>query len=183
MPWPYDRTGRQDGDRHGATPVRRQRTGRLGDDNRITPLSAAFTTVGPSRLMLLSPTLLGLYVTWRLFLTPYVPFGQDRFRVNNLFTRYLVPYHSITALEGRTALILVVSGYGRLPVAALDAAPLTGKAKRDAVAEELLRRRDAAVPRAGHGFEKRSALGLPEWLGPVASLACFLLGGFAPALG
>ncbi|MEU0040074.1 hypothetical protein [Streptomyces sp. NPDC006333] len=135
------------------------------------------------RLMLLSPTLLGLYVTWRLFLNPYVSFGQDRFRVNNLFTHYLVPYHSITALEGRTALTLVVSGYGRLPVAALDAAPLTGKAKRDAVAQELLRRRDAAVPRAGHGFEKRSTLGLPEWLGPVASLACFLLGGFASVLG
>ncbi|MFF7237689.1 hypothetical protein [Streptomyces collinus] len=91
-------------------------------------------------------------------------------------------------------------------MAALDAAPLTGKAKRDAVAQELLRRRAAAVPRAGHGFEKhavaqellrrraaavpraghgfekRSTLGLPEWLGPVTSLAFFLVGGFASVL-
>lgn len=136
-----------------------------------------------TRLMLLSPTFMGLYVTWRLMLNPYVSFGQDRFRVNNLFTYYLVPYHSITALEGRTALTLVVSGYGRLPVAALDAAPLTGKAKRDAVAQELLRRRDAATPRAGHGFEKHSTIGLPEWLGPVTSLALLLVGGLASSFG
>ncbi|MFE5144371.1 hypothetical protein ACFRDV_43345 [Streptomyces fagopyri] len=136
-----------------------------------------------TRLMLLSPTLLGLYVTWRLFLNPYVSFGQDRFRVNNLFTYYLVPYHSITALEGRTALTLVVSGYGRLPVAALDAAPLTGKAKRDAVARELMRRRAATTPRAGHGFEKRSTIGLPEWLGPVPALALLLMGSLASSFG
>ncbi|MGQ4418591.1 hypothetical protein ACN6LA_005385 [Streptomyces sp. SAS_269] len=135
------------------------------------------------RLILLAPTLFGMYMVWRLFLNPYISFGQDRLRVNNIFTHYLVPYHLITALEGRTALTLVVSGYGRLPVAALNAAPLTGKAKRDTVAQELLRRRDAAVPRAGHGFEKRSTLGLPEWLGPVTSLACFLVGGLASALG
>ncbi|MFD0063243.1 hypothetical protein [Streptomyces sp. NPDC056690] len=135
-----------------------------------------------TRLIPLAPTLFVQYVIWRLFLNPYVSFGQDRFRVNNLFTHYLVPYHSITALEGRTALTLVVSGYGRLPVAALDAA-LTGKAKRDAVAQELLRRRDAAMPRAGHGFEKRSTIGLPEWLGPVTSLALLLVGNFASSFG
>ncbi|MGW0412903.1 hypothetical protein ACWDZX_16625 [Streptomyces collinus] len=135
-----------------------------------------------TRLIPLAPMLIGMYMVWRLFLNPYVSFGQDRLRVNNVFTHYLVPYHLITALEGRTALTLVVSGHGRLPVAALDAAPLTGKAKRDTVAQELLRRRAAAVPRAGHGFEKRSTLGLPEWLGPVTSLAFFLVGGFASVL-
>ncbi|MFC9614502.1 hypothetical protein [Streptomyces sp. NPDC056938] len=136
-----------------------------------------------TRLIPLAPTLFAQYMIWRLFLNPYVSFGQDRFRVNNLFTHYLVPYRSITALEGRTALTLVVSGYGRLPVAALDAAPLTGKAKRDAVAQELMRRRDAAVPRAGHGFEKRSTIGLPEWLGPITSLALLLVGSFASSFG
>ncbi|MEV6840825.1 hypothetical protein AB0N17_41200 [Streptomyces sp. NPDC051133] len=140
---------------------------------------AAVTGSWLSRLIPLAPMLIGMYVVWRLFLNPYVSFGQDRLRVNNTFTHYLIPYHLVTALEGRTALTLVVSGYGRLPVAALDAAPLTGKAKRDAVAQELLRRRAGAVPRAGHGFEKRSTLGLPEWLGPVTSLTCFLVGGFA----
>ncbi|MET7630681.1 MULTISPECIES: hypothetical protein [unclassified Streptomyces] len=123
---------------------------------------AAVTGSWLTRLIPLAPTLFAQYMIWRLFLNPYVSFGQDRFRVNNLFTHYLVPYHSIMALEGRTALTLVVSGYGRLPVAALDAAPLTGKAKRDAVAQELLRRRDAAVPRAGHGFESGSDLSLPS---------------------
>ncbi|WP_317443869.1 hypothetical protein [Streptomyces collinus] len=135
-----------------------------------------------TRLIPLAPMLIGMYMVWRLFLNPYVSFGQDRLRVNNVFTFHLVPYHLITALEGRTALTLVVSGYGRLPVAALDAAPLTGKAKRDTVAQELLRRRAAAVPRSGHGFEKRSTLGLPEWLGPVTSLSFFLVGGFASVL-
>lgn len=156
-------------------------TGQAGLVSAQVLLQEGTTVTGSwlMRLMLLAPTLLGLYVTWRLFLNPYVSFGQDRFRVNNLFTHYLVPYHSITALEGRTALILVVSGYGRLPVAALDAAPLTGKAKRDAIAQELLRRRAAATPRAGHGFEKRSTIGLPEWLGPVTSLTLFLVGSFA----
>ncbi|MFF7576156.1 hypothetical protein ACFZBE_14415 [Streptomyces sp. NPDC008061] len=144
---------------------------------------AAVTGSWLTRLIPLAPTLFAQYMIWRLFLNPYVSFGQDRFRVNNLFTHYLVPYHSITALEGRTALTLVVSGYGRLPVAALDAAPLTGKAKRDAVAQELLRRRDAAVPRAEHGFEKRSTIGLPEWLGPVTSLALLLVGSFASSFG
>ncbi|WP_189986168.1 hypothetical protein [Streptomyces capoamus] len=143
---------------------------------------AAVTGSWMTRLIPLAPMLLGMYMVWRLFLNPYVSFGQDRLRVNNIFTHYLVPYHLITALEGRSALTLVVSGYGRLPVAALDAAPLTGKAKRDAVAQELLRRRAAGAPRAGHGFEKRSTLGLPEWLGPIACLACFLVGGFASAL-
>ncbi|MFI9805774.1 hypothetical protein ACIHEJ_15650 [Streptomyces sp. NPDC052301] len=145
--------------------------------------NAAVTGSWLTRLIPLAPMLIGMYMVWRLFLSPYVSFGQDRLRVNNIFTYYLVPYHLITALEGRTALTLVVSGYGRLPVVALDAAPLTGKAKRDTVAQELLRRRDAAVPRAGHGFERRSTLGLPEWLGPVTSLACFLVGGLASVRG
>ncbi|MGC5003942.1 hypothetical protein [Streptomyces sp. DT203] len=122
---------------------------------------AAVTGSWLTRLIPLAPTLFAQYMIWRLFLNPYVSFGQDRFRVNNLFTHYLVPYHSITALEGRTALTLVVSGYGRLPVAALD----------------------AAVPRAGHGFEKRSTIGLPEWLGPVTSLALLLVGSFASSFG
>ncbi|MFE5400536.1 hypothetical protein ACFQ9Z_03875 [Streptomyces sp. NPDC056580] len=143
---------------------------------------AAMTGSWMTRLIPLATMPIGMYMVWRLFLNPYVSFGQARLRVNNVFTYYLVPYHLITALEGRTALTLVVSGYGRLPVAALDAAPLTGKAKRDTVAQELLRRRAAAVPRAGHGFEKRSTLGLPEWLGPVTSLAFFLVGGFASVL-
>lgn len=142
---------------------------------------AAMTGPWLTLLIPLAPTLFAQYMIWRLYLNPYVSFGQDRFRVNNVFTHYLVPYHLITTLEGRTALTLVVSGYGRLPVAALDAA-LT-KAKRDAVAQELLRRRDAAVPRAGHGFEKRSTFGLPEWLGPVTCLAFFLVGGFASVFG
>lgn len=143
---------------------------------------AAVTGSWMTRLIPLAPMLFSMYMVWRLFLNPYVSFGQDGLRVNNIFTHYLVPYHLITAVEGRSALTLVVLGYGRLPVAALDAAPLTGKAKRDTVAQELLRRRAAAVPRAGHGFEKRSTLGLPEWLGPVTSLALFLVGRIASVL-
>ncbi|MGW4302142.1 hypothetical protein ACWEHT_20590 [Streptomyces sp. NPDC004646] len=133
------------------------------------------------RLASLAPTPFVLYMIWRVHLSPYVSFGQDRLRVNNMYSQYLVPYHLITALEGRTALALVVSGYGRIPVNAISAAPLTGKAKRDAVAEELLRRRAATVPRAGHAFEKRSTLGLPEWLGPCLSLTLLAVAGVASA--
>jgi hypothetical protein len=136
-----------------------------------------------TRLLPLAPMPFCLYFVWRLFLNPYVSFGQHRLRVNNMFTHYLVPYQLITALGGRSALDLVVSGYGGLRVDAIGAAPLTGKAKRDTVAQELLRRRDAAVPLAGHGFEKRITIGLPECLGPGVSLACFLVGGFAAAFG
>ncbi|MGW7606962.1 hypothetical protein ACWGKW_06715 [Streptomyces sp. NPDC054766] len=135
-----------------------------------------------TRLAFLASAPFCLYMIWRLYLNPYVSFGQDRLRVNNMYARYLVPYHLITVLDGRTALTLDISGYGRLPVYAFDAA-LMGRARRDAVAEELLRRRDAAVPRAGHGFEKRSTLGLPEWLGPVLSLALFAVAGSLSAVG
>ncbi|MGW0883772.1 hypothetical protein [Streptomyces sp. NPDC002671] len=143
---------------------------------------AAGTGSWVTRLVALAPVPFVLYMIWRVYLNPYVAFGQDRLRVNNMYSQYLVPYHLITGLEGRTALTLVVSGYGRMPVSAFGAA-LTGRAQRDAVAEELLRRRDGAVPRAGHGFEKRSTFGLPEWLGPGLSLVLLLVGGLASAFG
>ena len=136
-----------------------------------------------TRLIVLSFTTFFMYFIWRFFLNPYVSFGQHGLRVNNIFTHYLIPYHLITELTGRSALNLVVSGYGLMRVDALGAAPLTGKAKRDKVAQELLRRRAAAVPKAGHGFEKRFTIGLPECLGPGISLACFLVVGFAAAFG
>ncbi|MEV7323607.1 hypothetical protein [Streptomyces sp. NPDC093970] len=143
------------------------------------PVTGSWTT----RLIPAAPVPFIVYVIWRVCLNPYVSFGPDRLRVNNMFTRYLVPYHLITETEGRSALSLVVSGYGRLPVAAIGAAPLTGRRKRDAVARELLRRRAAAAPRAGHGFEKHATIGLPEWLGPGLSLAGALVALSAAALG
>ncbi|MEV6191170.1 hypothetical protein AB0M19_02100 [Streptomyces sp. NPDC051920] len=124
-----------------------------------------------------------MYFIWRLFLNPYVSFGRHHLRVNNVISRYLIPYHLIAELSGRSALDLVVSGYGPLRVDALGAAPLTGKAKRDKVAQELLRRRAAAVPTAGHGFEKRFTIGLPDCLGFGIPLACFLVASFAAPFG
>ncbi|KPI17821.1 hypothetical protein OK074_8100 [Actinobacteria bacterium OK074] len=135
-----------------------------------------------ARLFALAPAPFCLYVVWRLHLNPYVAFGQDRVRVNNVFAQYLIPYYLITALQGRTALTIDVSGHGSVPVYAFDAA-LTNRAQRDAVAGELLSRRDAAVPRAGHGFEKRSTTGLPEWLGPGLALALFAVAGLLAGRG
>ncbi|MFI0960662.1 hypothetical protein ACH4S8_04470 [Streptomyces sp. NPDC021080] len=136
-----------------------------------------------TRLGITSLIMFWMYFIWRLFLNPYVSFGQHRLRVNNMFSRYLIPYHLITELAGRSALDLVVSGYGPMRVDALGAAPLTGKAKRDKVAQELLRRRAAAVPKPGHGFEKRFTIGLPECLGFGIPLTCFLVANFAAAFG
>ncbi|WRZ92956.1 hypothetical protein OHB54_30250 [Streptomyces sp. NBC_01007] len=135
-----------------------------------------------TRLAFLAPVPFLLYVIWRLRIGPYVSFGQDRLLVNNMYTQYLIPYHLITELKGWTALNLEISGYGRLRVDAFGAA-LTGRAQRDAVAEKLLRRRDAAVPVKGHGLEKRSTVGLPEWLGPVLSLTLFATAGLLSAVG
>ncbi|MFG2605744.1 hypothetical protein ACGFT2_19700 [Streptomyces sp. NPDC048514] len=148
----------------------------------VVQADEAGTSSWMSRLALLIPVPLVLYMIWRLYLNPYVAFEQDRLRVNNIFTRYLVPYHLITVLEGRTALTLDVSGHGRLPVYAFGAA-IIGRAQRDAVAEELLRRRDAAVRAAGGGFEKRSTIGLPEWLGPGLTGALFLVAIVASEVG
>lgn len=135
-----------------------------------------------TRLAVLTPAPFCLYMIWRLRLNPYVSFGQDRLHVNNLFSYYLVPYHLIRALEGRTALALDIAGHGRLPVYAFGAA-LAGRAQRDAVAEELVRRRDAAVPSAGHGLVKRSTIGLPEWLGPGVTVALSLATVVASGIG
>lgn len=135
-----------------------------------------------TRLVVLAPAPLIMYLIWRVYFHPCVSFGQDGLQVNNVYSRYFVPYHLIAGVEGWTALTLVVSGHGRLPVHAFGAAP-TGRARRDAVAAELLDRRDAAVPRAGRGFERRATLGLPEWLGPGLSLVLFLAATVGSAAG
>lgn len=149
-------------------------------------VAAQVSHIGPAtwatRLLLLSMVPFPSYMIWRLFLNPYISFGPDRLRVNNPWGHLLVPYHLITVLEGRTVLTLDVSGYGHLPVYAFDAA-FIGRTQRNLLAEELRRRKDAAVPRSGHGFEKRNTLGVPEWLGPILTLVLFVAAGSLSAFG
>jgi hypothetical protein len=39
------------------------------------------------------------------------------------------------------------------------------------------------LPRVGHGFEERSTIGLPEWLGPGATAVLLLVGIVQSAIG
>ncbi|MEW2130138.1 hypothetical protein [Streptomyces sp. NPDC005435] len=125
------------------------------------------------RLAALAPAPFVLYMIWRININPYVSFEKNYFRINNIYTLYLIPYHTITVLEGRTALTLGVSGQRRIPVVAFSAA-LMGKRQRDAVAEELTKHRDASVEDDGIALQKHTTLGLPEAMGPFLSLALFL---------
>ncbi|MEV7677743.1 hypothetical protein AB0O64_04160 [Streptomyces sp. NPDC088341] len=127
------------------------------------------------RLLVLAPAPFGIYVIWRLFLNPYVLFLESHACVNNAFSRYRIPYGSVSGCKGRRGLLVEVNGYGVIPVDAFDAS-FVGKKKREEIAAEF-ERRSSEFPQNDLRvtFSRVSTTGWPEYAGPGMTLLLFLI--------
>ncbi|MFD0732939.1 hypothetical protein [Planotetraspora mira] len=115
-----------------------------------------------------------MYVIWRLFLNPYVKYGEREVVVNNAFSRYTIPYAEISSCGGNRSLVINTRGHGKILVDALDASFLW-KGKRDSVALELMKRKEGSKGAVGE-FRRVVTLGFPEILVlALTVLFCLLL--------
>ncbi|MFE3144456.1 hypothetical protein [Streptomyces scopuliridis] len=127
------------------------------------------------RLLVLAPSPFGAYMTWRLFLNPYVMFLESHACINNAFTRYRIPYNFVSSCKGKRSLLVEVNGYGAISVDAFDAS-FAGRKKRDEIAAEFERRSSEFSQNDLRGsFSKVSTTGWPEYLGPGVTLLLFLI--------
>ncbi|MEV4974589.1 hypothetical protein [Streptomyces scopuliridis] len=127
------------------------------------------------RLLILAPAPFGVYMTWRLFLNPYVVFLESHACINNAFTKYRIPYKLVSSCKGKRSLLVEVNGYGIISVDAFDAS-LVGRKKRDEIAAEFERRSSEFPQKDLRGsFSKVSTTGWPEYLGPGVTLLLFLI--------
>ncbi|WP_327126040.1 hypothetical protein [Streptomyces sp. NBC_01727] len=126
------------------------------------------------RFWMLAPAPFGMYVIWRLFLNPYVKYGEDEVCVNNAFERYSIPYAEISSCGGKLSSLLInTRSHDQIPVHALDASFL-GRRKRDLVALELMRRKEESRGE-GKGLGRVSTLGFPDVFILGLTVCLFLL--------
>ncbi|MFF3357969.1 hypothetical protein ACFYWN_36320 [Streptomyces sp. NPDC002917] len=133
------------------------------------------------RFWMLAPMPLVMYVIWRLFLNPYVKYGEDQVCVNNAFERYSIPYAEISSCGGKRSLLINTRSHDQIPVHALDVS-FVGRRKRDLVALELMRRKEESRgegKRLGRvitlGFPDVFILGLTVCLFLLAALVSLVL--------
>ncbi|MFK0192830.1 hypothetical protein [Kitasatospora sp. NPDC090308] len=127
-----------------------------------------------NKLMFSAVPLFGGYVLWRLWLVPYVEFGDKALRVNNSYALHEVPYGMIEGVEGNLAIVLEVRSRSALQVRAFDPSPF-GRRRTQTVREEI-RQRAGAV---GRNPEARIAttytFGAAEFI-PVLAMVALLAG-------
>ncbi|MFE9953823.1 hypothetical protein ACFYRJ_41455 [Streptomyces sp. NPDC005531] len=125
------------------------------------------------RFWMFAPTPFGMYIIWRLFLNPYVRYGEDELCINNAFERYSVPYAEILSCGGKRSLLINTRSHDQIPVHALDASFL-GRRKRDLVALELMRRKEKSRGE-GNRLGRVSTLGFPDVFILGLTVCLFLL--------